>query len=104
MEKRTFKALLFDADGTIYDSAMLHQKAYAKVCRELYDFDFSKKFYFEECVIPYKRPPEILKERGIICDEKEFYKRKRAYYDTIARKELDAMPGLVTLLKKAKKK
>ncbi len=102
METKNFKALLFDADGTIYDSTMLHQKAYEKVCRELYDFDFSKKLYFDECIVAYKRPHQVLKEHGVACNEEELYGEKREYYDTIARKELNATPGLEALLKAAK--
>ncbi|MDP4007802.1 MAG: HAD family phosphatase [Candidatus Peregrinibacteria bacterium] len=102
MKKKSFKALLFDADGTMYDSTMLHQKAYEKVCKELYDFDFSKQLYFDECVVEYKRPDQVLREQGIACNENELYRKKHEYYDTIARKELDATPGLVMLLQQAK--
>jgi len=74
---KAFKAVLLDADGTLYDSTMLHFEAYRKACFELYTFDFTEEIYFTECVRKYKKPPQILQEQGIEYNAEEFYLKKR---------------------------
>ena len=100
---KAFKAVLLDADGTLYDSTMLHFEAYKQVCLELYTFDFTEEIYFAECVRKYKKPPQILQERGIECNAEEFYLKKREYYFEIAKKKLRPMYGLKIFLRNLKK-
>ena len=97
-----FKAMLFDADGTLYDSTMLHFEAYKKVSRDLYDFDFTKKLFFDECIDLYKNPTQVLREHNINCKDEDFYSKKRPYYYQIAKEKLRPTPGLTKLLKQAK--
>lgn len=103
MKIKTFKAILFDADGTLYDSTMLHFEAYRIVSRELYDFDFSEKLYFDECVDHYKKPTQVLREQGIDCNDEDFYAKKRPYFYEIAQKKLKPTPGLVDFLQDVKR-
>lgn len=98
MQQKTFKAVLFDADGTLYDSTLLHFESYRVASRELYDFDFSEKLYFDECIGNYKNPTQILKEHGVESDDKDFYAKKRPYFYKIAQEKLKATPGLVDFL------
>jgi phosphoglycolate phosphatase len=103
MKSKTFKAILFDADGTLYDSTMMHLEAYQKVSRELYGFDFTEKLFFDECIRLYKKPTQVLRERGVACDDNDFYARKRPYFYHLARKKLKPTPGLPLFLKRAEK-
>lgn len=96
---KVFKAVLLDADGTLYDSTMLHFEAYRKVCSDLYAFDFTEEIYFSECLGKYKKPPQVLQEQGIECNAGEFYFKKREYYFEIAKKKLKLIYGLKIFLK-----
>jgi len=98
MKTKNFKAILFDADGTLYGSTMLHFEAYQIVSRELYDFDFSEKLYFDECIDHYKKPTQVLREQGIDCKDEDFYSRKRPLFYEIAQKKLKPTAGLLDFL------
>ncbi len=100
---KNFKAILFDADGTLYDSTLLHFKAYQSVCKELYGFDFTLELYYEQCVKMSKKPPEILEEYGIACNSDEFYSKKRPLYFEVAKQELRPTYGLKKFLKRLQK-
>lgn len=99
---RSFKALLFDADGTLYDSTPLHLEAYRQVSRELYDVDFTEEMYIEKVVRQYKKPPQVLREMGIPSNDEEFYGKKNACYRKLAQEKLRAVPGAPELLSFAK--
>lgn len=101
VRERQFKALLFDADGTLYDSTMLHFEAYQKVSRELYNFDFTKEMYFDKVVAGYKKPPQVLREFGVPCKDEDFSAKKRGYYFEIAKRKLTPTAGLLALLQSA---
>ncbi|MDD3896988.1 MAG: HAD family phosphatase [Candidatus Peribacteraceae bacterium] len=98
MKNLIFQGILFDADGTLYDSSLLHFEAYRAVSKKLYGFDFTKELFDEECMKKNKQPVAILQEHGINCTTEEFYKLKKPYYEDIARKKLRATPGLMGFL------
>lgn len=100
--QKTFKAILFDADGTLYDSTMLHLEAYQKVSQELYDFDFTEDLFFKECIAHYKKPTQILRECGVPCKDEDFYSKKRGYYYEIAKLKLQPTAGLIDFLESAR--
>ncbi len=102
-QRKIFKAVLFDADGTLYDSTMLHFEAYKKVSRELYGFDFTEKLFFDECIDLYKKPTQVLREQGVKCKDEDFYSKKRPYYYEIAKQKLKPTAGLIKLLKELKR-
>lgn len=99
---KTFKAILFDADGTLYDSTMLHLEAYQKVSQELYNFDFTERLFFKECIDHYKKPTQILRECGVLCKDDDFYAKKRGYYYEIAKQKLQPTVGLIDFLESIK--
>ena len=101
MQTQTFKALLFDADGTLYDSPLLHYEAYRRTSDELYGFDFTPELFRQECIGQYKEPTQILREQGIPCIDDDFRARKQPYYDTLAAEKLTTTKGLADLLKEA---
>ena len=98
MKTKTFRAILFDADGTLYDSTMLHFEAYRMVSQELYGFDFSEKLYFDECIDHYKKPTQVLREQGTDCNDEDFYAKKRPYFYKIAQTKLKPTSGLLDFL------
>ena len=96
--QRPFKALLFDADGTLYDSSPLHFEAYKRTSRELYDFNFTPELFKEECIGKYKKPTQVLREHGVPCVDADFRALKQPYYETLAAEKLRVTPGLLELL------
>lgn len=103
MKNLIFQGTLFDADGTLYDSSLLHFEAYRTVSKKLYGFNFTKELFDEECMKNNKQPVAILQEHGINCTTEEFYKLKRPYYENIARQKLRATPGLMEFLQTIRK-
>lgn len=98
-----FKALLFDADGTLYNSTPLHYQAYRRTSRELYGFDFTPELFRRECIEKYKQPTQVLREQGIPCVTADFRARKAPLYASLAAEKLKATEGLVNLLEEATK-
>jgi len=98
-----FKALLFDADGTLYNSSPLHFEAYRKTSRKLYDFDFTLKLFKEECIGKYKKPTQVLREHGVPCIDADFRAMKGPIYTALATEKLMTTKGLVELLEDASK-
>ena|GEM_PF-1787858 len=96
-----FKALLFDADGTLYNSTPLHYEAYRRTSRELYGFDFTPELFKRECIEKYKQPTQVLREHGIPCITADFRARKAPFYASLAEEKLKATEGLVNLLEEA---
>ncbi|NLG06965.1 HAD family phosphatase [Candidatus Peribacteria bacterium] len=96
-----FKALLFDADGTLYNSTPLHFEAYRRTSRELYGFDFTPELFKLECIEKYKQPTQVLREHGIPCVTEDFRARKAPLYASLATEKLKATEGLINLLEEA---
>lgn len=96
-----FNALLFDADGTLYNSTPLHYEAYRRTSRELYGFDFTPELFKRECIEKYKQPTQVLREHGIPCITANFRARKAPLYASLATEKLKATEGLVNLLEEA---
>ena len=96
-----FKALLFDADGTLYNSTPLHYEAYRRTSRELYGFDFTLELFKRECIEKYKQPTQVLREHGISCVTTDFRAWKAPLYASLAAEKLKATEGLVNLLEEA---
>ena len=101
--QRAFRALLFDADGTLYNSSPLHYEAYRKTSRKLYNFDFTLKLFKEECIGKYKKPTQVLREHGVPCIDADFRAMKGPIYATLATEKLMTTKGLVKLLEDASK-
>lgn len=92
-------AILFDADGTLYDSSPLHFEAYRLVAKELYDFDFSWELFRAEILHGTKKAPEVLRDQGLDVEDEHFYVHKRAAYEKLAAERLRPLPGLLTFLR-----
>jgi HAD superfamily hydrolase (TIGR01509 family) len=92
------KAILFDADGTLYDSNYLHFLAYQTASKHLYNFDFSWKLFEHEVLRGNKKAPEVLSKHGISVDSKEFYEHKDKTYSHLAKRSLQTSPGLIEFL------
>lgn len=101
--EHTFKALLFDADGTLYDSSPLHFEAYRRTSRELYGFNFTLELFKEECIGKYKKPTQVLREHGVPCVDADFRAMKGPLYAALAAEKLRTTKGLVELLEDASK-
>jgi len=98
MTHSVFQGILFDADGTLYDSSMLHFAAYREASQILYNFDFTEEIFMDECMKQNKQPTEILRNHGIDCTDEDFYHLKRPSYEKIAKKKLQATHGLKKFL------
>jgi len=101
MKTVRIKALLFDADGTLYDSSLIHFEAYRQVCKKYYGFDYTRELFQRDCLQRYLKPSETLEEHGITCPKEEFSEFKRPIYVSLANELLNSTSGLLTLLQKA---
>ncbi len=92
------QAILFDADGTLYDSDPLHFAAYQSVAKKLYDFEFTWEVFMNELVHGSKKIDQVLQENGVEVDREILYKHKRQAYQELVKDKLQPLPGLLDFL------
>lgn len=86
--------ILFDADGTLYQSHRLHYLAYEHALRNM---KCSKKIQWKdfkrEVIDGAKNGPLFLGEQGIQIDAAVFYKKRQEAYEQLAHENLQATDG-----------
>ncbi|HEX6461678.1 MAG TPA: HAD family phosphatase [Candidatus Saccharimonadales bacterium] len=92
------EAILFDADGTLYDSDHLHFEAYKQVASDLYGFDFTWELFRDHLLRGNKKAPQVLQDHGVDVNSEVFYKEKKRVYEYVAKEQLKPMPGLIEFL------
>tara|TARA_B100000315_G_scaffold108290_1_gene99402 strand:- start:3753 stop:4421 length:669 start_codon:yes stop_codon:yes gene_type:complete len=103
------KAIIFDLDGVIVDTAKYHYIAWKKLAAEL-GFDFTEKDNERLKGVSRKRSLEIILETGkkkIAEEEKEILmaKKNKWYVEYISKlKEDEIFPGVINYFIKLKKK
>lgn len=102
--KKLPKAILLDADGTLYDSEKLNYELNRLMAKELYDFDFTWELYDEHIRRGTKKSNEVVEEHGVDVDYITWHSQKLAKYKEIIRTELKPTPGLLDFLAWAKTK
>lgn len=93
------KAILFDADGTIYDSERLQYEATRQTARQLHDFDFTWDLYVSGMLHDSKSGHEILLEHGFDSDQEVYRRHKQELYSRMVAEQLTPLPGVRDFLK-----
>jgi HAD superfamily hydrolase (TIGR01509 family) len=92
------KAILFDADGTLYDSEALNYEANRRTAKLLHDFDMT----WDDFDIHVRRGTKsgfmILEETGIVVDREAYLSNKAEQFRILVVERLQPQPGLVPFL------
>lgn len=92
------KAILFDADGTLYDSEPLHYAATRLAALELHDFDLSEELFDLHMRKGSKMGHEVLREQGFDASESDYQVAKLKHFQRLVAENLQLMPGLENFL------
>ncbi len=93
------RAILFDADGTLYSSERLNYHAHMVTAQTLHDFEFTWELYDRHIRQGSKTGHEVLVEQGIEGFDPDAYQaHKLKIYNQLALDELETLPGLVDFL------
>jgi beta-phosphoglucomutase-like phosphatase (HAD superfamily) len=96
--KRSITAVLFDADGTLYDSNKLHYLAYKAAAKQLYGHSLNWKSFYENTVVGSKKGIDVLRERNGGIDTDAFYQLKDELYRDLVSSKLQPVPGVADFL------
>ncbi|HUY85383.1 MAG TPA: HAD family phosphatase [Candidatus Dormibacteraeota bacterium] len=96
--KKLPKAILFDADGTLYDSEHLNFALNQHIARHFYAFDFTWELYDTHVRRGSKRSHEVLQAHGINADYETYQSRKLKIFQSVTVNQLAPMPGLLPFL------
>jgi HAD superfamily hydrolase (TIGR01509 family) len=91
-------AILFDADGTLYDSEPLQYESMRLAAKELHDYDLPWDIYETHILRGSKTGAEVLQEQGFATDPEAYAESKVRNYEAIVRQKLKPMPGLLDFL------
>lgn len=98
------KAILFDADGTIYDSELLNYEANRKTAKALHGFDLSWNQYDTHVRRGTLKSAQMLEMLGVDIDHEVYARKKWDKYQEMIATDLKPMPGIVEFLKWCKQK
>jgi beta-phosphoglucomutase len=92
------EAILFDADGTLYESERIGYEASRLTALELHDFELSWETFEAAVIRGTQNTHELLASYGLVVDPEQVQQRKRHHYQRIVAEELQPMPGLMDFL------
>jgi HAD superfamily hydrolase (TIGR01509 family) len=92
------KLILFDADGTLYESEHLNFQANQATARELHNFDLTWDEFDREVRRGPMTSPELLQSHGHQVDHERYIELRHNYYRDIATDQLKPVPGIVDFL------
>lgn len=97
-------AILFDGDGTLYDSEHLNFESNRAIAKRLYDFDLTWELYDTHVRRGSKRSYEVLGEHGILVDKEHYHAHKIAFFREVQLAKMKPLPGLPEFLEWCRKK
>jgi HAD superfamily hydrolase (TIGR01509 family) len=97
-------AILFDADGTLYDSEEINYEANRRTAKQLHDFHITWETFNQEVRRGKKSGFMILEEVGIVVDRPVFLEHKLRHFQELVREQLVVQPGLAEFLMWCQKK
>lgn len=89
-----FEAVLFDLDGTLYDTLPLHFKAYNQTLRDLHIKLLSWEEFIEMSIFSGKKVIDFIQYRYPDTDTKLFYEIKNHYYQKLVEQGLKLRVGV----------
>lgn len=92
------KAILFDADGTLYDSEPIHYEATRRTAHELHGFDFTRELYETHMLRGTKKGHEVLIDHGFDSDDGTYARHKQIHFEALVSENLQLTPGVLTFL------
>lgn len=93
-------AILFDADGTLYESERLNHQAHVIAARDMHDFDFTWELYDMHIRQGSKAGHEVLAQQEIKgFDPDDYQAYKLDIYERFMLDKLQTLPGLKDFLK-----
>ncbi len=98
---KKIEAILFDMDGVLVDTEQLHCKSYI-IALKKYGIELIEEEYFTEWTRKGKGITDYIKERNLSLNTEEIRAVKRALYHQMLKEKLRTLPGIRSLLKKAK--
>jgi len=103
--KKLPKAILFDADGTLYTSNRLNHEANQVTAKEMYGFDYTWEMFETNQLRGTISAMKVIEtHHGISVDDDEYLARRHVHYERIITEKLEPMPGLPGFLKWCKSK
>lgn len=93
------KVILFDADGTLFESERLHFESNRLTAKELHDIDLEWEDFDREIRHGTKTSPQFLRERGVKkLNPEVFLARRHTIFKDLLVQQLTPMPGLINFL------
>lgn len=92
------KAILFDADGTLYNSERLNFSSNQETAKVLYNFEFTWEVYNKNVRRGTKKSYQVLQDQGIDVDYNKWQTFKLDRHKTLISEKLEPLPGLVPFL------
>lgn len=100
-KNKAFRAVLFDADGTLYNSTPFHYEAWKRVCAEELNFEFTKEHHLSLHMRNLKFT-DFIKEQGIKHGGIDLFDIKKKYYKELI-KQMQPVTGVKLFLADLKK-
>jgi HAD superfamily hydrolase (TIGR01509 family) len=97
-------AILFDADGTLYNSEHLQFEATRRAARKLHGFDFTWELFETHMLKGTKSGHHVLLEQGFDSDDGAYHHTKQEFFERLVADELTTMPGVVDFLRWCERK
>jgi HAD superfamily hydrolase (TIGR01509 family) len=92
------KAIIFDMDGVLVDTEILHSNRYIQVLRE-YGISLTEKEYYNFWTRDGKGIKEYLEVNSLPFDHNELRKKKRELYQSMLKEKLELLPGAMDTVK-----
>lgn len=92
------KLILFDADGTLFESEMLHHEANRRAAKELHDVEYSWEAFDKHVRRGTRTSYDLLTDMGVEVDPETFLAKRHEIYRDVLVQELVPMPGLINFL------
>jgi HAD superfamily hydrolase (TIGR01509 family) len=92
------EAILFDADGTLFESEKLSFEASRLTALEVHGFELTWEMFEQNVIRDSKNTNELLEMHGLVVDPEQIQLKKRGYLEQLINEQLEPMPGVTDFL------
>ncbi len=92
------EAILFDADGTLYESERLSFEASRLTALELHDFELPWEMFKEHVIKGSKNTNDLFEMHGLTINPERLQLTKRGHMERLIEHHLKPMPGMLNFL------